>query len=110
MVTVNPTSITVVEAGSTVTSSPPVLTTINWSMSPLNVASSGGSVTATINCLDQSNNPMANVTGIVLNEASGVSVGTFPSTNSQGQSQLNVNIPANSSPYNQSYVFYLSGY
>lgn len=109
MVTVNPTSITVVEAGATVTSTAQILTTINWSISPTSLPSTGGQITATINCLDQSNNPMASVSGIALNEGNS-QVGTFPSTNSAGQSQFSVNIPANSSPYNQSYVFYLSNY
>ncbi len=109
MVTVNPPVITVVEAGATVTSTQQVLTTINWSVSQTSLPSTGGTVTFTITALDQSNNPIAGVTGITLNEGN-IAVGTFPATNAQGQSQLGLGIPANTSTSQITYVFTLTGY
>ncbi|MEM3862289.1 MAG: hypothetical protein QW203_07410 [Thermoplasmatales archaeon] len=102
MVTVNPSSITVTEAGVTAA----VLTTIDWTASTQSLPSSGGSVTFTITCYDQNGNPIPNVSGIQLLEG-GVYQGTFPATNSSGQSSFTLTIPSNTSTSSESLVFTL---
>lgn len=111
MVNVNPPTITVIEASlPQSTPAQQVLTTINWVINPTSLPYTGGMITATITCLDQNNNPIANITGITLNEQNVGAVAQFPATNTSGLSQVNVIVPANSTYTSQSLVFFLTGY
>jgi predicted negative regulator of RcsB-dependent stress response len=89
----------------------PQLTTINWSVSPTSLPNTGGNLTFQITALDQYNNPYSGATLTLLESENSSTqiVGTFPSTNSAGQSQLNVNIPANSGTSSITMTFTLGG-
>jgi hypothetical protein len=89
----------------------PQLTTINWSVSPTSLPNTGGNLTFQITALDQYNNYYSGATPMLLESENSTQtvVGTFPSTNSAGQSQLNVNIPANSGTSSITMTFTLGG-
>jgi hypothetical protein len=97
---------------STVTSTyTPQLTTINWSVSPTSLPNTGGNLTFQITALDQYNNYYSGATPMLLESENSTQtvVGTFPSTNSAGQSQFSVNIPANSGTSSITMTFTLGG-
>jgi len=89
----------------------PQLTTINWSVSPTSLPNTGGNLTFQIIALDQYNNYYSGATPMLLEieNSTQTVVGTFPSTNSAGQSQLSVNIPANSGTSSIIMTFTLGG-
>ncbi|MEM3447384.1 MAG: hypothetical protein QXP38_00670 [Nitrososphaerota archaeon] len=97
---------------STVTSTGQILTTINWSVSPTSLPQTGGTLTFTLQALDQNGNPMSGQLFSLLEYEPGVpsqTVGNFPVTNPQGQSQLLLNVPPNDSNSSIPLTFTLGG-